>query len=183
MTIAVPVPCLILRYAISRRSYDALSPPRPWAGARVAPLRKAHHLLIPAASCSSSSAMISSRQSHHFSSLSSNALVLISLTVSVSGCMFFHRRLVISTSCHSAVVRTKNSRRDSNGCRALVSTNLHGRGRSWGLKHTLGCGRPSSTDVAAVSVSSSSDAIAGVDAVSEVVSDMASSFFLRLLGV
>jgi len=45
MTIAVPVPCLILRYAISRRSYDALSPPRPWAGARVAPLRKAHHLL------------------------------------------------------------------------------------------------------------------------------------------
>lgn len=71
---------------------------------------------MPAASCSSSRAVISSLQSHHFSSLSSKAFALISLMASVSGWMFFHRKLVIRISCHSAVVRTKKSRRDSKGC-------------------------------------------------------------------
>lgn len=77
--------------------------------------------LMPAASCSSSKAVIHSLLSHHFSSLSSNALDLISLIESVSGLIPLKRRLSMRISCHSAVVRWKKSRLDSNGCVGIVS--------------------------------------------------------------
>lgn len=51
-------------------------------------------------------------------------------------------------------------------------------------KLTLGWGSPSSTEVAVVSVSSSSDAaIEGSEEGSEETSETSSCFFLRLLGV
>lgn len=82
-----------------------------------APPRSAKEMtsLMPAASCSSSKAVIHSLESHHFSSLSSKALDLISLIVSDSGLMPLKRRLSIRISCHSAVVRWKKSRLDSKG--------------------------------------------------------------------
>ena len=52
-----------------------------------------------------------------------------------------------------------------------------------GRLRTLGCGSPSSTEVAVVSVSYSSSVTIDTVESSEEISDMESCFFFRLLGV